>query len=81
MTLAAASDFRASPPRIGKAPPGNCIVCFCFCLSKRTKIGKACHQPDLKFGRGAVERNSASAVSPAIAFDPIVTKGLAAPGM
>ena len=44
-------------------------------------LGLARVQPDLKFRRGAFERSSPSAVSPATALDPIVTKGLAAPGI
>jgi hypothetical protein len=40
-----------------------------------------CNQPDLKFLRDPFERSSASAVSPAIAFEPIVTNGCAAPGI
>ena len=49
--------------------------------TRRPRPGFASVHPDLKFRRGVFERTLPSAVSPATAVDPIVTKGLAAPGI
>lgn len=50
-------------------------------IERPLPVAPPSRQLDLKPRRGAFEWSSASTVSPAIAFEPTVTKGRAGPGI